>query len=233
MAMSSKFAIIGGKTFNVFDQDQLFKNRDILVEDDQAAIECKVEDKVNILPITSETRLDKPGVYISKDSPYAVFKFPKTKEEKELYEPDNDHIVDFSNAENMQNIVDKKQHMDVIMNQYLEAGPECGNIFKPIITSKDSAAMKGLKQCLIEKHIELDKYAERFGANFPNDKRKLKDTDITLFLLGRMAEKFDLNVDMVFRDANSDVPNPMGKVITVSLSPDKDSSMQINSVVVE
>ena len=35
---------------------------------------------------------------------------------------------------------------------------------------------------------------------------------------------FDLDVDIVFRDKNPDVPNPMGKTITINLVPGNEGS---------
>ena len=68
------------------------------------------------------------------------------------------------------------------------------------------------------KNIDIDKYADRFGENFPNDKRKLKDEKITLFLLKRMAECLDMNVDLIISDKSPNVPNPIGIPIKVSLT---------------
>ena len=78
--------------------------------------------------------------------------------------------------------------------------------------------MKALKQAITAKNIDIDKYADRFGENFPNDKRKLKDEKITLFLLKRMAECLDMNVDLIISDKSPNVPNPIGIPIKVSLT---------------
>ena len=52
------------------------------------------------------------------------------------------------------------------------------------------------------------------------------DDNITMFLLKRMCTNFDINVDLVFTDQSSDVPNAMGKTITVNLVPGiKDGSI--------
>ena len=73
-------------------------------------------------------------------------------------------------------------------------------------------------------NIDIDKYADRFGENFPNDKRKMKDDKITLFLLKRMAECLDMNVDLIISDKNPNVPNPIGMPIKVSLTGNGDET---------
>lgn len=220
MAISSKMAIVGGKTMNVYTEEQLFAHRDLLLDDDQTAIEIKGDnDESIILPVRSiGSNIDKPGVYFS-ESPFAFLRFPETPEEKQTYIPPKSNIVDFKDADSMQKVVDGKEQLNQAMNQFLETDIESGNIYKPPLLETDTAEMRGLKQCVIEKNIELDKYAERFGANYPNDKRKLRDDNITSFLLKRTCNNLDIVVDMVFRDASPDVPNPMGKTIRVNLVP--------------
>ena len=47
----------------------------------------------------------------------------------------------------------------------------------------------------------------------------MKDSEITSFLLKRTCNNLDIEVDMVFRDASPDVPNPMRKTVRVNLVP--------------
>ena len=220
MAMSDKCAIIGGKRMNIYSQEQLFKLKTDLLEDEQSAIEIKDGEDTIILPIRSDsTKSDKPGVYISEKNPFAFLCYPTTEEEKAMYIPPKDHIIDWRKPESIQELADMKDQLNKTMNQYLETDIESGNIFRPPLFEDDTAEMRALKQCIIEKNVEIDKYAERFGVNFPNDKRKMKDKEITSYLLKRTCSNLDIEVDMVFRDASSDVPNPMGKTIRVNLVP--------------
>ena len=221
MAMSDKCAIIGGKRMNVYTEEQLFKYKADLLQDDQSAIEIKNGDETIILPVRSSdsSKSDKPGVYVNEKNPFAFLCYPTTDEEKAMYIPPKDHIVDWKEPQNMQELADLKDHLNKTMNQYLETDTESGNIFKPPLLEDDTAEMRALKQCIIQKNVEIDKYAERFGVNFPNDKRKMKDKEITSYLLKRTCSNLDIEVDMVFRDVSPDVPNPMGKVIRVNLVP--------------
>ena len=92
------------------------------------------------------------------------------------------------------------------------------NVFTPHTSESDSPEMRGLKEAIKAKHIDIDKYADRFGENFPNDKRKMKDDKITLFLLKRMCECLDMKAELIISDANPDVPNPIGHSIHIAIA---------------
>ena len=79
--------------------------------------------------------------------------------------------------------------------------------------------MVALKEAIIAKHIDLDSYDYRFGqSNFPNDKRLLKKDSISLKKLVAYCNALDITATLTLKDANSDVPNPMGKEITYDLN---------------
>ena len=119
------------------------------------------------------------------------------------------------------------------INQYLETPADGSNVFRPPLSEMDSAEMRGLKQSIIAKNIDMDKYAERFGPNYPNDKRKMKDSSITSFLLKRACKNLDINVDLVFSDAGPNVPNPMGKTITINMVPGISNDIDIRENEIE
>ena len=72
------------------------------------------------------------------------------------------------------------------------------------------------------KNIDIDKYAARFGDNYPNDKRQLKNSNATLKIIKRFCENCGMEAILTFRDKNPDVPNPMNTEITVSLTDEID-----------
>jgi DNA-binding Xre family transcriptional regulator len=92
-------------------------------------------------------------------------------------------------------------------------------VYRPPLLETDSAEMRAMKECIIAKNIDLDKYKDRFGANYPNDKRKLKDDSITLNMIERMCKNLDIKVDLVFTDSDDNVPNAMNKVIRANIIP--------------
>lgn|SRR5574344_1915354 len=215
--MTDRKAMVGGKIFDVITYDQYVKNKDILLSnpDSQTAVEYKLDDgSIAILPIRSGEEMQDPGLY--NRGIIDFFNKPATVEEKEMYCPGEDKIFEFGNAKNLQELLDKKQKFDEVTNQMLET-PD--NITMPPIMETDTPAMRALKEAVIAKKIDLDKYKERFGANFPNDKRKLSDNDITLFILDRYAECLDMQVDLIISDKSGNIANPMNKKITANLVP--------------
>lgn len=228
MPMPNRFALIGGKNMGIFNIDQITENKSSFMEDEQqAAVVIEKDGKNVVLPVRTGNSMDKPGYYISSQNPFSILRFPETVEEKALYEPGNEAIVDFSKTKDIGSYLSNIDNMNSIMNQYLETPTDGSDVFRPPLLDSDSTEMRGLKQCIIAKHIDLDKYAERFGVNYPNDKRKLKDSNITSFLLKRMCSNLDIEADIVFRDTNPNVPNPMGKTITINLVPGNSNDVDI------
>ena len=228
MAFCGKTAIVNGKHSNVYTVDQFVSDKDFVVSDESAVVEINNGDQSVMLPIRTNVTMDRPGLYVGQGVHFV--RFPETAEERTEYIPSEDRIVDYSKIKNMQTLLDKKEQQNKAVNQYVETDINGGNIFKPKLMEEDSAEMRGLKHCILQKHIELEKYAERFGANFPNDKRKLRDTEITSYLLKRMCNNLDLEVDIVFRDRSSDVPNPMNKTVTINMIPGINNSVIIDDV---
>lgn len=224
MAVSDMYAVVNGRTHNVYTEEQLFENFQDLISDDQAALAVMTESGERVvLPIRPGYKsMEKPGVYPvtgSCGTNYAFLCLPTTESEKKEYIPDKDHVVDFKDADGIQELMSMTDKLNKSINQYLETDLNSGNIYRANIGEYDSPEMRGLKQALTAKRMEIDKYGEKFGANWANDKRKLNDDNITMFLLKRMCTNFDVDIDLVFRDHSPDVPNAMGKTITVNLVP--------------
>jgi hypothetical protein len=126
-------------------------------------------------------------------------------------------VVDFSDSKTIQDIVEKQNECKQYEREML---CNADNIYRPPLLNTDTPAMRGLKDSMIAKNFDLDKYQDRFGVNYPNDKRQMNKDDITLKMLRRMAINTDIEVTMTFRDKNSDVPNPMNREITVNITGD-------------
>ena len=92
------------------------------------------------------------------------------------------------------------------------------NVFAPDITENDTPEMKAIKQAILDKHIDLDKYEPRFGPNYNNDKRLLKKNSITFGKLRSICNALDIKASITIEDAGPDVPNPIGRVITAELT---------------
>lgn len=162
-----------------------------------------------ILPYRTGTYTeDRPGVY--NCGPINRFVLPKEEESSEYVK----EVIDLSNVENISELSKK---MELLKNMEREILTSPDNIFTPIISDKDSPEMRGLKEAVIAKNIDIDKYAGRFGDNFPNDKRQFKKNDITLFMMKRMCDCLDMKARLIIEDSSPDVPNPIGRDIVIDL----------------
>ena len=67
--------------------------------------------------------------------------------------------------------------------------------------------------------------------NYPNDKRQLKSSSATLNIIKRFCTNCDMEAILILKDANPDVPNPIGKDIAISLTKatDDDFAMEMTS----
>ena len=92
------------------------------------------------------------------------------------------------------------------------------NITTPIDHPDDSPEMMALKEAIRSKHIDINKYEQRFGPNFNNDRRLLDKNTITLAKLKTMANALDMDISLTIKDKPGNIPNPIGKVITVSVT---------------
>ena len=58
----------------------------------------------------------------------------------------------------------------------------------------------------------------RFGQNFPNDKRQLKNSSVTLKITQRYCDNLDMEAILTIRNKSDDVPNPLKSPVSISLS---------------
>ena len=232
MALCDKYAILGSKQMNVYNFDKFIENQDVLMGDDRTALEVTCHNVTAILPVISKSDLvkeieatdglvlPKPAVcFFEKNDPLFMVAPPVSEEEMKIYCPPPEKVFDMTDLTTMQEYVTKKEEYDNTVMALLETDPDDDSICKPPLLKTDTPEMRALKESISLKQIDLDKYASRFGVNYPNDKRKLKDDNITSFMLKRMCTNLDMEVDIVFRDAPGDIPNPMGKVVRVNMVP--------------
>ena len=216
MAIYNKLANINGQQFGVFSFKEFEENMEVLKDDSHCAVEICKGDKSLILPIRSDsTSLDKPGVY-SSDGKICFITYPN-EEEESAYRPTGQNTLTFSDHDSLQSLSDAKRKLDENINRLVEN--DGGEIYRPPMLETDTAAMRAVKESISAKNIDLDKYKDRFGANYPNDKRKLKDNDITLNMLERICENLDMKVDIIITDKDENVPNPMNKIIKANIIP--------------
>ena len=208
----SKRCVMNGVMMNIMTYDDYAKSSELA--DSSTGIEKVTASgktivlpyKGNLQPNISSPNL--PGVY--NMGPTDIVIMP-TVEEEDDYVPNK--IIEFDNTDSIKKILESQAQLSKLAEPWITS-PD--NITFVSIAETDRPEVVGLKTAINEKHI--DKYASRFGENFPNDKRQLRNEGLTLKMVERFCNNLDMEAVLVFRDKNPNVPNPIGREISVSLT---------------
>ena len=211
--MNVKQTLIDGKLFNVVSYEDYSTQKD-LNNNYCTAIEIQVGDRNLALPIRSPLDKNLPGVY----NKGFMDDFVLPEQDDEQYDAKN--IIDLSNIDNMEELLQKQSQVRNIEREILTS---IDDITVPNISSLDSPEMRVVKEAIIKKHMDINKYAERFGANFANDKRILKTNSITQKMMKRILSNIDVKATLILEDASPDVPNPMGEKIEIVITDNIDN----------
>jgi hypothetical protein len=217
MVMDFKKAKLEGRMSTVVSIEELQTNRELYNTGTVAVEITKTDGETVVLPYRpNAVRLDRPGVYQAGNVGDMIV-YPDEKDKAE-YQPE---VIDLANSRSMEEYMIKQGKLKDIEKEILTT-PD--NIFTPHISDEDSPLMKGLKKAVIKKHIDIDKYADGYGENFPNDKRKFKDHDISIKLFERHVDVLGIKAVLVLTDASPDIPNPIVDPIYIPLNYSEDNS---------
>ena len=209
-------AAINGQVVDVVDYDEYSRHTDCYSGRNDVAIPVDMRGREILLPVKGRysSNVTLPGVYNAGCVDFLIY---PDEAFVERYMPKD--FISMSNTDDIKELI--------------KNGDAARKLDEPFITSPDSITcipiketdqpeMKGLKMALNAKNIDIDKYAARFGDNYPNDKRQLKNSNATLKIIKRFCENCDMEAILTFRDKNPAVPNPMNTEITVSLTDEID-----------
>lgn len=212
---SAKFGMvtIGNQLYSLTDMKRYRQFADTY-QGDKPAI---VVDDTYILPVRTESDKSSYGITVKPDQMIAFARLPK-QDSEEFFQytmTGNKSAIDMRNKRSIGQYLDgcediKKSETDIITN------PD--NIFQPKPGENDTPAMVALKQAVCEKHIDIDKYDMRFGANFNNDKRLFNKDSISLPMLVRLCKGLDIKATITLEDKDSNTPNPIGRKIIAELT---------------
>lgn len=205
---------IDGTMYEVEDSARYIKNPDAYLAG-HIALDFGLD---MIYPVVSATS-QLPGVVIKNKSPFARVIMP----EQNIDQYSRDNIIDYTKADSFKSFIEKQNMVRELEREVLTS-PD--NIYTPPEDEKDTPAMKALKEAVVEKHIDLDKYEQRFGSNYNNDKRIFNKNNISLPMLVRMCNGLDIKATLTLEDQKIDgvdePANPIGRVISVELTSGND-----------
>ena len=213
-----------GQVYDVISYDEYGKNFNMYNGRTDVAVSANCRGKDIILPIKGKYSGNpiSPGVYDAGCVDF--FNYPD-ETTIERYVPTN--TVHMSNREDIGNLI-KSGEIAKRLDEPFITTPD--NITNIPIKETDQPEMVALKTALNSKHIDIDKYAGRFGDNYPNDKRQLKLESATLQIIKRFCENCDMDAVLILKDRDKDVPNPMNREVRVSLTKpiDMDNIIHLN-----
>lgn len=163
-----------------------------------------------LYPLRSNSNDMRPGFF--DEGPMQFFNPPRGQDCC-IYSDRN--IIDFSKASSIKDIIETQSKLADAEREILTT---IDNLFVPPTSSDDTPEMSLLKQAITDKHIDIDKYEQRFGANFNNDKRLIKKNSITFGKLRNICNALDIRATLTLEDRYGDVPNPMGTRIDICLT---------------
>lgn len=209
-----KRTISNGRIYEMVDFDTYGKNPEKYIGRNDVGIEVedKVHDETLVLPLrdTYSGNPITPGVYNAGAIDFTVM---PDQSNYQKYIPGK--TVSLGSKMDAKEIIESGESLSRLDEPFITT-PD--NITTIPVTSMDEPEMRGLKQAINEKHVDLDKYAGRFGNNFPNDKRQLRNNAVTLNIIKRFCNNMDMDAILIFKDKRKDVPNPIGREIVVSLT---------------
>ena len=204
--MSLVKAKIGEAIYDVVDYEEYYRNQHMYPAQYTA---IRGADGY-VYPVRSLSD-HRPGAYMTGG--LDIFKPPTTATECAMYSEQN--IIDFTKAEGMRDLITCSQMLSSAERSILT---NIDNLFVPDIGESDTPEMQALKQAIIAKHIDLDKYESRFGPNYNNDKRLLRKDRITFDKFRTIGECLDIKATLIIEDASPDVPNPIGRPISIEIT---------------
>lgn len=205
--MDMKKGKIAGRLVDLVDIEDYVKNPDAYVQS-RTAIE--IQEAGIALPVIN--RFDQSvGINIQPGMAFARINKPD-EDQIEMYRMNE--VIDFSDVGTITELMEKQEAVRDIEYDMLTT---VDNEFQPKIGEECTPAMKALKTAVLEKHIDIHKYQDRFGSNFNNDIRQFNKDKISLDMLERMCRCLDIEATLTLRDPSDDIANPIGRVITVNL----------------
>ena len=203
-------AAINGQILDVVDYDEYGSNPALYGDRTDVAVRVSKNEEDLILPVKGQYSpyATTPGVYSAGCVDFIVY---PEEEDKDKYSGKN--MISMSNTDNIRELIKAGDEARKLDEDFITS-PD--NITSIPIKVTDQPELKCLKMALNAN--DIDKYAGRFGDNFPNDKRQLKNSSATLNIIKRYCENCDMEAILILRDKNPDVPNPMNCEVQVSLT---------------
>lgn len=163
-----------------------------------------------ILPVRNSSQITKPGIYFNG----VFYTLVMPRDELEALDYSTIHLAYFVSASTFKDVVAAKEKLEKDEFNHLVSST---NIFTPVIDPvNDKALILGLKMAVTDKQCDINRYAEKFGPDFNNDRRKFNGNDITAAKYASISNNLDIRTTLIIEDMHPGVANPMGKRIILT-----------------
>jgi hypothetical protein len=165
-----------------------------------------------VLPVRyTSININKPGVYVVNGMwMYPVY--PTNPQDMDTYNVN--HLAYFVSAQTFQDVVAAKEQLERDQYNHLVTSDK---VFTPSIDDiNDTPLIRGLKMAVTDKKCDINRYSEKFGPDFNNDRRKFNGHDITAAKYASISKNLDIRTTLIIEDMNPNVANPIGKKIILT-----------------
>lgn len=204
--MAIKYAVIKGKMYEVYNGEDKYVPE---IMNSQSALLLK---NGLVYPKISKSNKTEIGYY--ELGPFLIFNSPKEKERKQYTYEKIKHF-DYSDASSVEEVLENKRKYEEFESSVLTTADK---IFRPTIKQDDLPEMVAIKTATTLKNMDFDKYSNRFGDNFNNDKRLFDKPSMSMPKLKTICENCDIDAYLILKDRDSNVPNPMGHTVKIKLT---------------
>lgn len=199
---------INGKIYTVFELNELFNE----IENGRFALYDNIAIHYSgfALPVYTNRPIGvDPGAYMLGNG-MIQYVLPITENDYALYNECN--IAYFGNSKDLQELINAQEQL--CRSEYSHLVSSNDEAFIPNMDpTEDTALMYAVKASVAAKKCNINNYAERFGNDFNNDKRKFSSNTITAGKAENILKNLDIRATLVVQDLTPDVANPIGKTL--------------------
>ena len=201
--MITNKAFMLGKLFNVVEEHEFIKNP---IEYVKRVYNLAVHTRGLILPVYQVPYPSPmtPGIYMDNMG-YEIL-MPKRDGEEDVYS--DTLLARIGDAQSFREVLDAKEKL--FQDEYSHLTNNDDVFIPNMDRDTDTKLMYAVKAAIAAKQCNINNYADRFGNDFNNDKRKFNGNSITAGKAETILSNTDVRVSLVVQDMSPNVANPIG-----------------------
>lgn len=197
---------INGEMYDIISEEEFFRNPELY-----KGYKVAVENDGLLYPIRAGVQLKETGFY-PRNQFLARYVEPP---ERFVDKYKSEDLIDFDNAKDIHELIEQNNvYKD--MEREILTSPD--NLYVPKHSPTESPESEIIKDAVVSKEIDINKYKERWGDSFNNDKKEISKDRLSLPKLVRICNNLDIKATLTLENNGPDVPNPMKKPLSIVLT---------------